>query len=150
MSPSAVSNMKYSHKHRRPGGADHRSFPGSASTRTSTNQPQNPVFQQPASKHGKLLAQSSSVRTKGSFGLAKLQRQATSLIEASVGGGLQDLLSYLEERIELAFYERCGTFQLREYARTLPGHRRICEGLIDERVKVSKIVSYSLGLLLRL
>ena len=39
-------------------------------------------------KYGKFLAQSSRVRTKGSFGLAKLQRKVTSFIETTVGGGL--------------------------------------------------------------
>src|SRR5215472_6291366 len=68
--------------------------------------------------------------------MPKLQRQVTSFIQATVGGGLQNLLSYLEERVELALYEGGGTFQLREYAGALPGHRRICEGLIDERVKL--------------
>ena len=43
--------MKYSHKHCRPGGADHRSLPGSASTCTSTKSSQNPIFQQPVSNH---------------------------------------------------------------------------------------------------
>src|SRR5262249_37367437 len=52
--------------------------------------------------------------------------------------------------MELAFYERCGTFKLGEHARALPDHRRICEGFIDERVKLSKIVSYPRRLLLRL
>src|SRR5262249_6321863 len=98
----------------------------------------------------KLLAQGRRVRTKGSFGVAKLKRPVTCFIQATVGGGLEDLLSYLEERLELAFDEGSCTLKFGERALDPPGHRWGCEGFIDERVKLSNIVNYPLRLLLRL